>query len=66
MGSSPNPEVLLVLDVQQGSTPRRGGEGTTPEMEERVAELLDAWRSSNRPVIHLKHMSTDPGSPLRP
>ncbi len=27
---------------------------------------LGAWRSSNRPVIHVKHMSTDPTSPLRP
>ena len=35
-------------------------------MEEHVAELLSAWRSSNRPVIHVKHMSTDPTSPLRP
>ena len=35
-------------------------------MEARVAELLDAWRSTHRPVIHLKHMSTDPASPLRP
>ena len=35
-------------------------------MEARVAELLDAWRSSKRPIIHVKHMSTDPASPLRP
>jgi nicotinamidase-related amidase len=35
-------------------------------MEERVAELLDAWRGRNSPVIHVKHMSSSPASPLRP
>jgi len=62
----PNPEVLLVLDVQQGFDSPVWGRRNNPGMEESVAELLDAWRSSNRPVIHLKHMSTEPASPLRP
>src|SRR5215468_3753485 len=66
MGSPLNPEVLLVLDVQQGFDAPTWGRRNNPEMEERVAELLDAWRSTSRPVIHLKHMSTEPGSPLRP
>ena len=66
MGSLANPEVLLVLDVQQGFDAPTWGRRNNPEAEERVAELLDAWRSSGRPVIHLKHMSTDPSSPLRP
>jgi nicotinamidase-related amidase len=35
-------------------------------MEQRIVELLDAWRASKRPVIHARHMSVDPGSPLRP
>ena len=66
MGSPLNPEVLLVLDVQQGFDAPTWGRRNNPEMEERVAELLDAWRSTSRPVFHLKHMSTEPGSPLRP
>ena len=66
MKSLPKPEVLLVLDVQQGFDAPTWGRRNNPEMEGRVVELLGAWRWSNRRVIHLKHMSTDPSSPLRP
>jgi nicotinamidase-related amidase len=66
MKSLPRPEVLLLLDVQQGFDAPTWGRRNNPDMEEHVADLLDAWRSSNLPVIHLKHMSTDPTSPLRP
>jgi len=66
MESAPNPEVLLLVDVQQGFDAPTWGRRNNPAMEERVAALLAAWRSSNRPVIHVKHMSTDPASPLRP
>ena len=62
----PKPEVLLVLDVQQGFDAPTWGRRNNPEMEERVSELLDAWRSTRRPVIHVKHMSTEADSPLRP
>ena len=58
--------VLLVVDVQRGFDAPRWGRRNNPAMETRVAELLDGWRSTDRPVIHVKHMSTDPASPLRP
>ena len=66
MKSLPKPEVLLVLDVQQGFDAPTWGRRNNPEMEERVSELLEAWRSTRRPVIHVKHMSTEADSPLRP
>lgn len=67
MQSSPDPQpLLLVVDVQQGFDAPKWGRRNNPAMETRVAELLDAWRSTSRPVIHLKHMSTEPSSPLRP
>jgi nicotinamidase-related amidase len=67
MQSSTDPQaLLLVVDVQQGFDAPRWGRRNNPLMEKRVAELLEAWRSSDRPVIHLKHMSTEPASPLRP
>jgi nicotinamidase-related amidase len=57
---------LLVIDVQQGFDDPRWGRRNNPELETRVAELLAAWRLANRPVLHARHMSTLPASPLRP
>ncbi|HSS07509.1 MAG TPA: cysteine hydrolase family protein [Rhodanobacteraceae bacterium] len=57
---------LLIIDVQKGFDEPGWGRRNNPEMETRIVELLNAWRASNRPVIHAKHMSADPTSPLRP
>jgi nicotinamidase-related amidase len=57
---------LLVIDVQQGlddpALPRRNNPGA----EKRIAELIAAWRTNGRPVIHVQHMSVEPKSTLRP
>ena len=58
--------VLLIIDVQKGFDDPVWGRRNNPQMESRVAQLLLAWRSSQRPVFHARHMSTDPSSPLRP
>lgn len=57
---------LLIIDVQQGFDEPIWGRRNNPQMEARIAELLNAWRGSDRPVFHAKHMSVDPASPLRP
>jgi len=57
---------LLVVDVQKGFDDSSWGRRNNPAMEARVAELLDAWRAARRPVLHARHMSTLPASPLRP
>jgi nicotinamidase-related amidase len=57
---------LLVIDVQQGFDDPSWGPRNNLALEARVAELLDAWRAARRPVLHARHMSTLPDSPLRP
>lgn len=57
---------LLVVDVQRGFDDAHWGRRNNPGMERRIAEILRAWRLSCRAVIHARHMSPDPGSPLRP
>ncbi len=56
---------LLVIDVQQGLDDPRFGERNNPDAEKRIADLLAAWRASDRPVIHVQHLSLEPQSPLR-
>lgn len=57
---------LLVIDVQNAIDDPVWGRRGQPEMEDRIADLLDAWRSRRLPVIHIRHDSTDLGSPYRP
>jgi nicotinamidase-related amidase len=56
---------LLVIDFQQGLDDPRYGVRNNPQAEQRIADLLAAWRGTGRPVIHVQHMSVNPGSLLR-
>ena len=56
---------LLIIDVQQGLDEPRYGQRNNPDAEKRIADLLEGWRESDRPVIHVQHQSLEPGSPLR-
>jgi nicotinamidase-related amidase len=59
-------ETLIVIDVQYGFDDAYWGARNNPDAESKIALLLDAWRRTGRPVIHVRHDSRSPVSPLRP
>lgn len=61
----PDDAALVMIDVQRGFDSAHLGLRNNPEAEENCARLLEGWRRAGLPVFHIRHLSDEPGSPLR-
>ena len=51
--------VLLLIDVQEGFKDPKWGRRNNPCAEAKIAQVLNAWRVSGRPIIHVQHVSQE-------
>jgi nicotinamidase-related amidase len=57
---------LIVIDLQKAIDHPSWGERNNPFAEENVAKLLAVWRSTGRPIYHVRHDSLETNSHYRP
>jgi nicotinamidase-related amidase len=58
--------VLLLVDIQEGFKDPRWGRRNNASAEDNIAHLLDTWRVSGRPIIHVQHVSQEHASIFAP
>jgi|SRR5215469_152421 len=62
----PREAALILIDLQNAVDHPSWGERNNPQAEVNVAALLEAWRTTGRPIYHIRHDSTEPESHYRP
>jgi nicotinamidase-related amidase len=56
----------MIIDMQQGMAQPALGRRNNPDAEVQMRQLLEAWRQSARPIVHVRHISRTPGSVFWP
>lgn len=62
----PSNAVLIIIDVQKAIDHPSWGRRNNEQAETNIAQLLNAWRTTHRPIVHVRHLSTEPDSTYRP
>lgn len=58
---------LIVVDLQRAfDDAAYWGPRDNPDCERNAAALVAAWQATGRPIVLVRHDSTEPGSPLAP
>ena len=57
---------LIVIDMQKAMADPAAGVRNNPQAEERIADLLAAWRAAQGRIVHVRHMSRQPASMFWP
>lgn len=61
-----NNPALVLIDIQQGFDDPLLGTRNNPHAEDKVITVLNFFRQHKLPIIHIKHNSLNPSSPLYP
>jgi nicotinamidase-related amidase len=62
----PTNAALIIIDVQQAFDDASWGRRNNLGAEVAIAEMIDAWRASSRPLFHVHHRSASPQGLFRP